>query len=1012
MAHEGRRLRRDVRGAGVVEKLIIVGLFALAIVGGVSALSGGSDVALTRYAGCVGSGRFDCRPGTVNGANASPATADVSGKPKPQVRPACDGPACMCFVAGTLVITATGAQAIETIAPGTMVLARDEAGDLVEWKPVVRTFVSRARSLIHLTMADADGRQLELQTTREHPFFTEGRGWSSAAALMPGQDRLIDRRGRAVELTSAESRDEQVPVYNLEVADHHTYFVGESGIWVHNTSARTLRARVVLRRPGNPVGRVVPIQFTTPDGAVLRVDATVTDLVGTGPNRTFEATWTDANGQVFTGRLDRDGNVVTLRRPPPAVGATIRVNDTFHGSQYDAVVTAVNPDGSVRVEGRDGNGVRRWGTVDGNGVFAPASTVIGRRRPVTDIFLPEGPTYDVLVIAENDDGGLEVEGLYNGQRRSGTLFPNAGTDGGDLFIPKEPKHNEMYVTGNPIAGLPVTDTETGGKRIGRNIVVLPPIEPRTGWSPEERAAANKFIEKALDDLNTIASKPSGRRLLLSLENEGGPGAEEVRIDFTADRPPAEGAITRVRASPAETPNAFWNIGANRPGPGKGATVFYNPSRQGYPMLPSTNPWAEYWDMEMLESFQAGFGRVPENPSDVTLLHELIHADNIRKGSFIHGSSTFGATVSAEEERAAGLGDFHPDVSSRVSENAYRRERKLTLRSFYVKPNETHTTTAARTFTADLIASAHSGDRRPHSNLYTSLNYIPGSPVPAVVEQRSPVGRAQLHLLVKLDHNHLRNALPRGATGHTWIALDVPPENIPARWQVEFPDHYEGLVNGPNPTTGRKTPLGHHVGFYPARNNNLSTSLFKRRPGSLELELGRSLDAVSAVQTYDVSVDEVERVLRFIEDNRTRAYNGFRQNCVDFAACAVRAANQTMPRYKGGRVGLPNVVFEAILQRQAAGDPNARASRLATFTLWDDGTPRDEPVRMPRTPLVGESDLPRPAPDRINAVPVPNGNMSLRPIPPATPPRRDSADRAPMVLPEIPTAAPLVVEGCG
>jgi hypothetical protein len=140
----------------------------------------------------------------------------------------------MCFVAGTLVLTSDGPQAIETIKPGTLVLARDQFGSATDWKPVLETFVSRTRSLVQLKVRKQDGTDDLLEVTPNHPFFAEGRGWVEAATLIPGQDLLFDHRGERVEIVSAESVAAKVLVYNLEVADYHTYFAGRIGVWAHN----------------------------------------------------------------------------------------------------------------------------------------------------------------------------------------------------------------------------------------------------------------------------------------------------------------------------------------------------------------------------------------------------------------------------------------------------------------------------------------------------------------------------------------------------------------------------------------------------------------------------------------------------------------------------------------------------------------------------------------------------------------------------------------------------------
>ena len=60
-------------------------------------------------------------------------------------------------------------------------------------------------------------------------------GWTTARALKAG-DVLVLSNGRhvVVEWVDHEITESPVLVYNFEVEDFHTYFVGESGILVHN----------------------------------------------------------------------------------------------------------------------------------------------------------------------------------------------------------------------------------------------------------------------------------------------------------------------------------------------------------------------------------------------------------------------------------------------------------------------------------------------------------------------------------------------------------------------------------------------------------------------------------------------------------------------------------------------------------------------------------------------------------------------------------------------------------
>src|SRR5262249_35772950 len=76
-----------------------------------------------------------------------------------------------------------------------------------------------------------------IQTTDEHPFWVKGRGWTAAADLFRG-DLLRSHDGQWVAVEEIFDNGEFATVYNLLVADYHTYFVGTEdwgfSIWAHN----------------------------------------------------------------------------------------------------------------------------------------------------------------------------------------------------------------------------------------------------------------------------------------------------------------------------------------------------------------------------------------------------------------------------------------------------------------------------------------------------------------------------------------------------------------------------------------------------------------------------------------------------------------------------------------------------------------------------------------------------------------------------------------------------------
>ena len=146
-----------------------------------------------------------------------------------------------CFVAGTLVATSMGLQAIETIEAGDEVWSRDQFTGEYGFREVTQTFESHPDELCHISMTVDGSSEEELVTTPEHPFAVASEtGWEfrCAGELEPGDLLVLANESVA---TVARTWRERAPpgqtftTYNLEVEDFHTYFVGEKGIWVHNT---------------------------------------------------------------------------------------------------------------------------------------------------------------------------------------------------------------------------------------------------------------------------------------------------------------------------------------------------------------------------------------------------------------------------------------------------------------------------------------------------------------------------------------------------------------------------------------------------------------------------------------------------------------------------------------------------------------------------------------------------------------------------------------------------------
>ena len=135
-----------------------------------------------------------------------------------------------CFVAGTFVLSQFGQVEIEEIKVGDKVWAENPETGEKALKTVVQTFVNESDELIHLFVNDE-----EIITTPNHPFYVPQKGWVSAINLRAG-DILVLVNGKyvALEQVQHEILETPVTVYNFEVEDFHTYYVGQSDVLVHN----------------------------------------------------------------------------------------------------------------------------------------------------------------------------------------------------------------------------------------------------------------------------------------------------------------------------------------------------------------------------------------------------------------------------------------------------------------------------------------------------------------------------------------------------------------------------------------------------------------------------------------------------------------------------------------------------------------------------------------------------------------------------------------------------------
>ena len=198
-----------------------------------------------------------------------------------------------------------------------------------------------------------------------------------------------------------------------------------------------------------------------------------------------------------------------------------------------------------------------------------------------------------------------------------------------------------------------------------------------------------FHKAVLRDLRMLATVPSGQALLASLEANGGDDAKVVirfrdgfsndngsKVDFRVTQP---GSLTTVRGlTPTFTAGAA--VGE--------ALVGYNPMFFGVPKIKGLT------DNDDCVK-QGKWGAPEQKTPDVTLFHELIHADDALRGIFEPENpkiSCNGVNVKLSELRAVGLAEFGEEIEfgnamKIYSENRYRKERGFVLRDYYSDANE-------------------------------------------------------------------------------------------------------------------------------------------------------------------------------------------------------------------------------------------------------------------------------------------------------------------------------------
>ncbi len=133
-----------------------------------------------------------------------------------------------CFAAGTPVPTLTGPRPIESLKLGDVVLSQDTTTGVLSYQPIVGVHHNPPAPTVRVRLTVGS-----VVSTPVHRFWRPGRGWAMARDLKPGESiRTVGGRAEIVDVTPEPVQ----PVFNLDVAKTHAFFVGSQELLVRDSS--------------------------------------------------------------------------------------------------------------------------------------------------------------------------------------------------------------------------------------------------------------------------------------------------------------------------------------------------------------------------------------------------------------------------------------------------------------------------------------------------------------------------------------------------------------------------------------------------------------------------------------------------------------------------------------------------------------------------------------------------------------------------------------------------------
>ncbi len=218
------------------------------------------------------------------------------------------GGACS-FTARTVVATEHGEKAISKVKAGEKVWAYNPKTHTIELQPILHVWVHSDNDLVDLTLITTSRSRYSrlsteqtqasevIHTNQKHPFFTLEQGFLSVSKITLGM-HLLRADGRFGVVIGWKMVPGTQVMYNLEVAQDHTFTVGDGQWVVHNS--------------GGDCGGNTPLE-PTPTGSFTKMDKSYLKQLGIDAEKLKQETVGDSSSLYDIFR-DENGDLFAMRK--------------------------------------------------------------------------------------------------------------------------------------------------------------------------------------------------------------------------------------------------------------------------------------------------------------------------------------------------------------------------------------------------------------------------------------------------------------------------------------------------------------------------------------------------------------------------------------------------------------------------------------------------------------------------------------------------------------------------